>query len=153
MLPTAIAIATLCALGCAKAQTTVPSLPNEIGDVRWNASSTVYGDFVCEGQHDMALFGESDKSGFVVMLRPAHKEEKTSYLVFPTRGRDPKNLRLTVESLDFADNKAFVQEIKSIAPSLQDSKTCKGIALGDGETDANHIYWNRGEKVFQWWSL
>ena len=149
------AIATLIATSvvCAHAHATTQSLPSEISDVRWNVSSTVFGNFTCRGQQDLALFGISEKSGFVVMVRPARKGAKSSYLVFATRGRDPKSLRLEVESLDFADDEAFKQEIKAAAPGLQPSKTCKGLSFGDGETDAHHIYWNRRQRVVQSWSL
>ena len=140
-------------LGFARAQTTAHSLPNEIDDVRWNVSSTVFGDFACRGKQDMALFGESKKSGFVVMVQLARKGVKPKYLFFAARGRDPKGLRLTVESLDFSEDVEFKQEISATAPGLQPSKSCRGLALGDDETDANHIYWNRKEKVFQSWSL
>lgn len=135
---------------CAHAHTT---LPREISDVSWNARSTVFGNFTCRGQQDLARFGVSEKSGFVVMVQPARKGAKPSYLVFATRGRDPKNLRLEVESLDFADDEAFKQEIKAAAPGLQPSRTCKGLSFGDGETDAHHIFWDRRQRVFHSWSL
>jgi hypothetical protein len=128
-------------------------LPKEIADVRWSVSSTVFGDFACRGQRDMALYGTSENSGFVVMIQPSSKGAKPSYLVFPTRGREPKNIRLAVESLDFSNDVAFKQEVIAAAPGLQPSKTCQSLALGDGETDAHHIYWNRDKKAFQSWSL
>ncbi len=131
----------------------VPSLPKEINDVRWNVSSTVFGDFTCQGRKDIAMYGISEKSGFVVMIQSAQKNTKPSYLVFSTRDRDPKNLRLIVESLDFGNDAAFKEELKYSAPDLQPSKTCKGLGLGDGETDAQHIYWNRSRKRFESWSL
>ena len=137
----------------ALAHATPQPLPNEISDVRWSVSSTVFGDFTCRRQRDMALYGTSEKSGFVVMIQPSRKGAKPNYLVFPTRGRESKNIRLTVETLDFNDDVAFKQEVIAAAPGLQPSKTCQGLALGDGETDANHIYWNRAKKVFQSWSL
>jgi len=132
---------------------TPQSLPKEIDDVRWNVSSTVFGDFACRGHRDTALYGTSEKSGFVVMIQPSDKGAKTSYLVFATRNREPKNIRLTVESLDFSNDVAFNREVAALAPGLQPSKTCNGLALGDGETDAHHIYWNRAKKAFQSWSL
>lgn len=138
---------------CALAHAAPHPLPTEIAAVRWSVSSTVFGDFACRGQRDMALYGTSEKSGFVVMIQPSHKGAKPSYLVFAARGREPKNVRLAVESLDFNDDVAFRQEVVAAAPGLQPSKTCQGLALGDGETDAHHIYWNRREKAFQSWSL
>ena len=110
------------------------ALPQDIADVRWNVSSTVFGDFACRGQKDMALLGVSERSGFVVMVQPARKRAKPSYLVFATRGRDSKNLRLTIEDLDFQSNEDFKREVEASAPGLQPSKTCKGLSLGDGET-------------------
>jgi hypothetical protein len=38
----------------------VPSLPTEINDVRWNESSTVFGDFTCQGRKDIAMYGTSE---------------------------------------------------------------------------------------------
>ena len=107
----------------------------------------------CRGQRDVALYGTSERSGFVVVIRPSRKGAKPSYLVFATRGREPKNIRLSVESLDFKDDIAFKNEVRAVAPDLRPSKTCQGLALGDGETDSTHIYWNRGKKAFQSWSL
>ena len=138
---------------CAVAQASPQPLPAEIADVRWNVSSTVFGDFTCRGKNDMAMHGASDKSGFVVMIQPARKRAKASYLVFATRGRDPKNLQLKIESLDFDNDKEFKKEVAGAAPGLVPSKTCKGLSLGDGETDSHHIFWNRGKKTFQSWSL
>jgi hypothetical protein len=128
-------------------------LPKEIADVHWRVSSTVFGDFSCRGQRDMAVFGTSEKSGFVVMIQPSRKGAKPSYLIFATRSREPKDVRLAVESLDFNDDVAFREEVSAVAPDLRPSKTCQGLALGDGETDANHIYWNRGKRAFESWSL
>ncbi|CAN0515004.1 unnamed protein product, partial [Phaeothamnion confervicola] len=125
------------------------SLPEEIADVRWNVSSTVFGDFTCRGQRDMALYGTSERSGFVVMIQPSRRGAQPSCLVFATRGREQKSIRLATESLDFKDDVAFRNEVKAAAPDLQPSKTCQGLALGDGETDSHHIYWNRAKKAFQ----
>ena len=135
------------------AQATPQPLPEEIADVRWNVSSTVFADFTCRGQRDMALYGTSERSGFVVMIQPSRKGAQPSYLVFATRGREQNNIRLSIESLDFKDDIAFKNEVKVVAPDLRPSKTCQGLALGDGETDSHHIYWNRGKKAFQSWSL
>ena len=137
----------------ALAHATPQPLPKEIADVRWSVSSTVFGNFSCGGQRDMAIYGTSERSGFVVMIQPSRKGTKPSYLIFATRGREPKNISLSVESLDFDDDIAFKQEVSAAAPGLRPSKTCKGLALGDVETDAHHIYWNRGKKAFQSWSL
>ena len=101
----------------------------------------------------MALYGTSERSGFVVMIQPSSKGAKPSYLVFATRGREPKNIRLAAESLDFTNDVEFKQEVIAVAPGLRPSKTCQGLALGDGETDAHHIYWNRDKKAFESWSL
>lgn len=101
----------------------------------------------------MAMHGTSDKSGFVVMIQPARRGAKASYLVFATRGREPKNLQLKIESLDFDNDREFKKEIAVAAPGLVPSKTCKGLSLGDGETDSHHIFWNRQKKTLQSWSL
>jgi hypothetical protein len=137
----------------ALAHATPQPLPTEIVDVRWIVGSTVFGDFTCRGLRDMARFGTSKRSGFVVMVQPSHKKAKPSYLVFATRGRKPQNIRLAVESLDFNDDAAFKQEVAESAPGLRPSTTCQGLSLGDGETDAHHIYWNTGKKAFESWSL
>ena len=148
-LAVAVLILAFTALGYAMPQ----PLPKELADVRWSVNSTVFGDFTCRGQRDMALYGTSESSGFVVMIQPSRKGAKPSYLVFATRGREPKNVRLAAEGLDFADDVAFKKEVTFVAPGLQSSKTCQGLTLGDGETDAHHIYWNRDKKAFQAWSL
>lgn len=135
------------------AQALPQPLPARIADVRWNAGSTVFGDFTCQGQQDMAMYGTSESSGFVVMIRPAAKNAKPSYMIFATRGRDPKSLQLKVESLDFDRDQDFKKELEAAAPGLVSSKSCKGLSFGDGETDSHHIYWHREEKAFRSWSL
>ena len=139
--------------GCAVGRSIPEPLPVEIADVRWNVSSTVFGDFTCRGQQDMAMYGTSDTSGFVVMIQPAPKRAKPSYMIFATRGRDPKSLRLKVESLDFDRDHDFKKELEEAAPGLVPSKSCKGLSFGNGETDSHHIYWHRARKVFSSWSL
>jgi hypothetical protein len=38
-------------------------------------------------------------------------------------------------------------------PGFQQSKTCKGLNLSDGETDSAHIYWNHKALRFGEWQL
>jgi hypothetical protein len=146
-----IILATSVACAVAQASQSRPSTAAP-ADVRWNVSSTVFGDFTCRGQNDMAMFGTSERSGFVVMIQPARKGARTDYLLFAARGRDSKNMHLKIESLDFDGNAGFKNEVSSVPPDLVPSRTCKGLSLGDGETDSHHIYWNRAKRVFQSWS-
>ena len=101
----------------------------------------------------MAMYGTSEKSGFVVMIQPAAENARPSYLIFMPRGRDPKTLQLKVEDLDFDRDHDFKKELEAAAPGLVPSKSCKGLSLGDGETDSHHIYWHRKKKAFRSWSL
>ncbi len=135
------------------AQSASHVLPRDIADVRWNVSSTVFGNFACQGQRDMAILGVSERTGYVVMVQRARKGTKPTYLTFATRGRDPGNLRLAIEDLDFESNEDIKRELEATAPGLRPSKTCKGLSLGDGESDSHHIYWDRQRKTFMSWSL
>ena len=139
--------------GLLEAHAAPQRLPAEFSDVRWHVGSTVFGDFTCRGRQDMAIFGVSEKSGFVVVVHPNGKTGKPSYASFATRGRDPLNMRLTVESLELSTDEASKGEQEYLPPDLTPSKTCKGLALGDGETDSHHIYWSRSKRALRSWSL
>jgi hypothetical protein len=136
----------------AEASTSSPML-EEITGVRWNVTSTVFGDFTCSGKKDIAMYGTSEKSGYVVMIQPAKKGAKPSYLVFPDQRPDPSSIEFIVESLDVARDKALQKELRFAAPTFRSSKKCKGLLFRVGDTDAKHIFWDRRARAFKWWSL
>ena len=151
-LPAAAALL-LVSLAAARVQAAPQPLPDEVSDVQWHVATTIFGDFTCRGLQDVAMFGVSEKSGFVVVVQPRGKASKASYLSFASRGRDPANMRLTAESLDLSNDEESKRQQEYLPRDLKASKTCKGLAFGDGETDSHHIYWSRDKKVLRAWSL
>ena len=119
--------------------------------VLWQLSSVVEGDFTCRGKPQTALLGAT-KSGFAVAVFTRSLKSRPDILRFEPDPRSIKSLNLMVDDLDFA-NDEYWQEVSALAPGLQASKTCKGLAVSDGEVDSLHIYWNVRAKRFEWWSF
>jgi hypothetical protein len=70
-------------------------------------------------------------------------------LRYSSKARNAATAVLAVEDLDYDPPQALGYDL----PGFQQSKTCKGLNLSDGETDSAHIYWNHKALRFGEWQL
>ena len=119
-------------------------------EVQWRQASVLSGDFSCKGQAEHAILG-TNKTEIVVAIFVNSLSKPPSVLAFSASARNPATAELKIEANDF-DLKQFEQEVGYVPEGLQPSKTCMGLSLSDGDTDAAHIYWNRRARTFSAWS-
>jgi hypothetical protein len=117
-------------------------------ETKWDTRSLLRADLDLDGGEDYAVLGKN-KDRFVVGIvhGPVKAEKKEVWtLDFPWHGGEDalcsKRARISLESL--VDN-------EGPKPGLL--RQGVGINLSDDECDAFHIYWNLGEKTFEWWRL
>ena len=119
--------------------------------VSWQRSRVVSADLICNGKQQYAVLGAT-KSGFAVAVFVTNLQSKPVVFRFEPDPRHGQSLQLSVDDLDFK-NDEYWEEVSANAPGLRPSKTCKGLAVSDGEVDALHMYWNTGTRSFEWWSF
>lgn len=120
--------------------------------VRWELQSVLVADVDCDGRLDSAFVGRSPARVAVGLIRAGGLAPDV--ISFGTHGAavedevGSSDARLTLESLDY-DPRDPIGEIDG----FQRSKVCKGLTLGDGETDSIHIFWNHKSHRLYWWRL
>lgn len=118
--------------------------------VEWEPQTVLAGDFDCDGVPDSAFVGRSPSSVHVGLIRT--NTPTPALLAFGTHGSVVQDevgsakARLTLESLDYDPSEAV-----GAIEGFQRSKACKGLNLGDGESDSMHIFWNRKSHRLEWW--
>ena len=126
-----------------------PSLPAAaakfVPGVRWRAKSALIADFSCRGYREQAILGMTAKD-IVVAVFLNGLAEKPEVLRYSSEARDPKSIKLTIESLDY-DPKEEVGNL----PGFQRSRSCQGLNLSDEKVDSAHIYWNHETGRFADW--
>jgi hypothetical protein len=126
-----------------------PSLPAAaakfVPGVRWRPKSALIADFSCRGHREQAILGMTAKD-IVVAVFLNGLTEKPEVLRYSAEARDPKSLKLTIESLDY-DPKEDIGDL----PGFQRSRSCQGLNLSDEKVDAAHIYWNHETGHFADW--
>lgn len=115
-------------------------------NVKWHTASAIVGDFTCQRRKQHAILGIGEKSIHVAVFTRGLKFKPT-VLEFALGHRGRTGLRIKAESLDFQPGSTTGDG--DIPEGMKPSKTCKGIELGDGETDSTHIYWNRVQRQFE----
>jgi hypothetical protein len=76
-------------------------------------------------------------------------KRRPEILRYSSKARNAATAVLAVEDLDYDPPQALGYDL----PGFQQSKTCKGLNLSDGETDSAHIYWNHKALRFGEWQL
>ena len=64
----------------------------------------------------------------------------------------PATARLMVESLN-QPAAALKNELGAVPSGWRRSTTCQGLNVGDGETDAFHLYWHATLRGLAFWRL
>ena len=150
--PVALVTALLVASPSFAAETTTLDAATRLGPkAAWRTDSAILGDFTCQGIQQHAIFGTT-QSEVVVAVFTRSLNKKPDLLRFASPRWDSPSMTLTTESLDFQPDD-FKQSLGAVPDGMKSSKTCKGLNLGDGETDSMHIYWNHKDKRFSAWSL
>jgi hypothetical protein len=120
--------------------------------VVWEPQSVLVGDVDCDGVPDSVFVGRSPSRVAVGVIRA--NSLVPDILSFGVHGGvvqdevGSSNAQLTFESLDY-DPREEVGEIDG----FQRSRVCKGLDLGDGESDSMHLFWNRKSHQLEWWRL
>jgi hypothetical protein len=114
--------------------------------VIWREHSVITGDFSCRGRKERAILGTS-ASEIVVAVFLDGTNQRPQLLRYSAEGRNPSRTVLKSEDLDY-DPK---EEIGTVLPGFQRSKSCQGLNLSDGQTDSTHIYWNHDSHQFDNW--
>ena len=135
----------------AQVNATLKAAAKFMPEVHWKTGSALMGDFACHRQIDHALVGV-DATNIIVAVFLGTLSKPPQVLRFSKTARSPETAKLTLEDGDF-DPKQFERELGYLPDGMRPSKTCKGLALSDGEVDAAHIYWNHNAKVFSAWVL
>ena len=126
--------------------------------MRWAAETSVALDLTCRGRQEFALLGfgpaesmASSSPGTVVVAVFVGGLTRPPRLLRFTEV-SPAKARLTVESLD-QPAAALKEELGALPSGWRRSATCKGLNLGDGETDAFHLYWHVTLRGLAFWRL
>lgn len=123
--------------------------------VKWDKQSIKKADINCDGKTDVAILGkEGEKVVVAVVLGPPAKDSIIlSRLLVGKHSQDSlctARVRLLIEDQDYDPSEIFDGEP---LPGFRQSKTCKGINVGDGECDSFHYFWNHDLKTIDWWRL
>ncbi len=118
--------------------------------VVWSSTSIIEAEFSCRGRREFAILGKTEGSLFVAIFTRG-VQSKPTVLTFSSARRDSHSIGIASEDMDF-DPKGVDDDLGPPPKGMRPSKTCKGIALSDGDTDATHIYWNHQKKRFDSWS-
>jgi hypothetical protein len=113
--------------------------------VTWRAASAVSANFSCRGPEEHAILGVT-ATGIVIAVFLNGPDERPEVLRYSASARDPREVKLTIEGLDYEPN----QDTGPL-PGFRRSRTCKGLNLSDGMVDSAHIYWNHNAKRFDDW--
>ena len=118
--------------------------------VRWVVDSALVADFDCDGLADSAFVGRAPERISVGIVRgSAPTPTIISFGVHGSRIQEhagSADAILTLESIDY-DPKEDIGELEG----FRQSSTCKGLNLGDGDSDAMHLYWNHKTGALDWW--
>lgn len=115
--------------------------------VTWRPESVLVADFSCRGRQEQAILGVTTKE-IVIAVFLNGLTGKPEVLRYSATARDPNEVKLTLESLDY-DPKDRVGDLHG----FRRSRTCKGLNLSDEKIDSAHIYWNHDAKRFDDWVL
>ena len=101
-------------------------------DVKWLPKSVVTADFTCQGRKQQAILeSRVDQAiGGIPEALPASGDRSLL--------GNSDSVVLKAEGLDYNPK----EDMDFPLPGFRQSKTCKGLNLSDGETDASHLYWN-----------
>lgn len=120
--------------------------------VTWEPQSVLVADIDCDGKADSAFVGRSPGRVAVALIRAG--SAAPDVISFGTHGAavedevGSSDAKLTLESLDY-DPRDATGDIDG----FQRSKVCKGLNLGDGESDSMHLFWNHQSHRLDWWRL
>lgn len=120
--------------------------------VVWEPQSVLVADVDCDGRPDSAFVGRSSVRVAVGLIRAGGLAPDV--ISFGTHGAAVEDevgssaAELALESLDY-DPRDAIGDIDG----FQRSKVCKGLNLGDGESDSMHIFWNQKSHHLGWWRL
>jgi hypothetical protein len=135
------------AIAAAAEPSMVQSAARFVPGVRWRAGSVLTADFSCSGRRQHAILGTNAKD-IVIAVFVNGESRRPEVLRYSAAVRVARWAKLTLETLDYDP----LEELGYSLPGFQRSRTCKGLNLGDGETDSAHIYWNRDDHQFNEWS-
>ena len=134
------------------ALTAIQRLRAADSSVTWEVQSVLIGDVDCDGVPDSAFVGRSPSRVDVGVVRA--RVPTPDILSFGVHGAGVQNAvgsnkaQLAFESLDYDPSEA-VGEIDG----FQRSKECRGLNLGDEDSDTMHLFWNRKSHHLDWWRL
>lgn len=118
--------------------------------VVWERQSLLVGDVDCDGVPDSVFVGRSASRVAVGVIRAAVRApEIVSFGVNGGAVQDDvgsNQAQLAFESLDYDPR----DEVGAI-DGFQRSRVCRGLSLGDGDSDAMHIFWNHKSHHLDWW--
>ena len=115
----------------------------------WKHESVLAADFNCDGRRDLAILGTSSGQATVAIFLHGLGEKPDSMSFSRFRN---SLVKLKIESLDVSKQE-FEKMIGGYTEGYQPSRRCKGLNLGDEETDSAHIFWSHTRKEFEAWSL
>ncbi len=120
--------------------------------VTWEPASLLIADIDCDGKPDSIFVGRSPVRVAVGLIRAADlAPDVISFGVHGGIHEDEvgsNDAQLALESLDY-DPRDMIGEIDG----FQRSNVCKGLNLGDGESDSMHLFWNHKSHQLDWWRL
>jgi hypothetical protein len=133
------------------ARTTAALLTTTSPGVHWDVDSAVVADIDCDDRVDTAAVGRKDDEVRVGLVRGAELSPP-QVLAFAVSTAEQAavcsvDVALEVESMD----KELRDEEMDPPAGYQRSATCQGLALGDGNCDSIHLYWNHDSSQLDWW--
>ena len=134
-------------LSLAQAPSVTAAVSKFVPDVSWRPKSVLIAEFSCRGRKEQAILGVTAKE-IVITIFLNGTAEMPEVLHYSAQSRDPNEVKLTVESLDYDPKDDDLGDL----PGFHRSKICKGLNLSDGKVDSAHIYWNHDAKRFDDWA-
>lgn len=120
--------------------------------VTWEPRSVLVADVDCDGKPDSAFVGRSAVRVAVGLIRGGGlAPDVISFGVHGAAREDEvgsSDAKLILESLGY-DPRDMIGDIAG----FQRSTVCKGLNLGDGESDSMHLFWNHTSHHLDWWRL